>query len=118
MVRLIFSIGLAALLLLLFLGPVGSALLPTIDTRSLTSLNATDEESSVGTGAKSLTKAYKSLLDEIVLFQTDPDYARAESDRQQIAALGGIFDGLSSEIRVKLDVLTDVASASIAEASE
>ena len=117
MVRLIFSMGLAALLLLLFLGPVGSALLPSIDTLSLTSLNTTDERS-VGTGAKSLTKAYKSLLDEIVLFQTDPDYARAESNRQHIATLGGIFDGSSPEFRVKLDVLTDVASASIAEASE
>ncbi len=117
MVRLIFSMGLAALLLLLFLGPVGSALLPTIDTRSLTSLNATDKES-VGTGANSLTEAYRSLLDEIVLFQTDPDYARAESDRQHIAALGGIFDGLSPKFRVKLDGLTDVPNASIAEASQ
>ena len=117
MVRWIFSMSLAALLLLLFLGPVESALLPTIDTLSLTSLNTTDE-GSVGTGSKSLTNAYRSLLDEIILFQTDPDYARAESNRQQIVALGGMFNGLSPEFRVKLDVLTDVASASIAEASQ
>ena len=77
-----------------------------------------DQDSSYGTeavhrAAEGFSGAYTSIIDELVSFQKDTDYERAETLRQQMVGfattLGGDFQDLESRLRGELDGLTPQA---------
>ena len=61
------------------------------------SVEAVDEVGSLFTGN------YNSIIDELVSYQTDPDYARSEARRQDMLALGSRLTGDFSDFKTKLD---------------
>ena len=64
----------------------------------------------VHSAAASLSGAYVSVIDELVSFQRDPDYERAEATRQQVVdfatGLIGDFQDLEERLRGELAGLT------------
>ena len=76
---------------------------------------APNEDPSYGTeavhrAAESFSGTYTSIIDDLVSFQKDPDYERAETRRQELVAfstsLGRDFQDLETRLRGELDGLT------------
>lgn len=60
-------------------------------------------------------KAYRSVIDDLLAFQRNPDLARAEARRTEMTAyagtLAGNFQGLASTLQTRLDVFVATATA-------
>ena len=74
-----------------------------------------DQDPSYGTekvheAADSFSGAYTSIIDELVSFQKDPGYERAETQRQELVdfatSLVGDFQGLEARLTGQLEGLT------------
>ena len=73
------------------------------------SVEAVEEVGSLFTGN------YNSIIEEMISYQTDPDYARAEARRQDMLDLGNRLTGDFSDFKTRLDgefsLLLDQADA-------
>ena len=103
------SLSIVGTVLTFIVGALGG--FPLIDLGS----GAPDEDPSYGTeavhqAADGFSGAYTSIIDELVSFQKDPDYERAETRRQELVAfstsLGRDFQDLEARLRGELEGLT------------
>ena len=87
--------------------------MPNMTVVPLDSQQTVDESFSVEAVNKAaglFSSSYMSLIDDLIAFQTDPDLARAESRREDMAdfgvALVGKFQDFESRLQGELDILT------------
>ena len=87
--------------------------MPNMTVVPLDSQQTVDESFSVeavNQAAGLFSSSYMSLIDDLIAFQTDPDLARAESRREDMAdfgvALVGKFQDFESRLQGELDILT------------
>ena len=69
----------------------------------------------VNEAAGLFSSSYTSLIDNLISFQTDPDYARAESSREDMTDFGvsliGKFQDFEGRLQGELDILTAESDA-------
>ena len=99
--------------------------MPDMTVVSLDSQQAVDESFSVeavNEAAGLFSSSYMSLIDNLITFQTDPDFARAESNREDMADFGisliGELQDFEDRLQGELGILTAESDALADELSD
>ena len=92
--------------------------MPDVTSVSQESQQTVDESFSVeaiNQAAGLFSSSYTSLIDDLVAFQTNPDFARAESRREDMTGFGfsliGKFQDFEGRLQGELDILTAESDA-------
>ena len=109
----IISLSMIGIIVAFLIGVLSGFPIPDMTAASLESQQPVDESFSVEAVhevAGLFSNSYTSLIDNLISFQTDPDYARAESSREDMTDFGisliGKFQDFESRLQGELDILT------------
>ena len=107
-----------AIIVAFLIGVLSGFPMPDMTAASLESQQPFDESFSVEAVhevAGLFSSSYTSLIDNLISFQTDPDYARAERSREDMTDFGisliGKFQDFEGRLQGELDILTAESDA-------
>ena len=114
----IISLSMIAIIVAFLIGVLSGFPMPDMTAASLESQQPVDESFSVEAVhevAGLFSSSYTSLIDNLISFQTDPDYARAERSREDMTDFGisliGKFQDFEGRLQGELDILTAESDA-------
>ena len=114
----IISLSMIGIIVAFLIGVLSGFPMPDMTVVSLESQQTVDESFSVEAidqVAGLFSSSYTSLIDDLIAFQTDPDFARAESRREDMTNFGvsliGKFQDFETRLQGELGILTAESDA-------
>ena len=121
----IITFSIMGIIVAFLIGVLSSFPMPDMTVVSLDSQQAVDESFSVeavNEAAGLFSSSYMSLIDNLITFQTDPDFARAESNREDMTdfsiSLIGELQDFEDRLQGELGILTAESDALADELSD
>ena len=121
----IITFSMMGIIIAFIISVMSSFPMPDMTVVSLDSQQAVDESFSVeavNEAAGLFSSSYMSIIDNLITFQTDPDFARAESNRDDMADFGisliGELQDFEDRLQGELGILTAESDALADELSD